>query len=191
MTLGMFNHLMNRATPSDKDPTEPGYLVEQDITRYIVKVAEQTGYRPNKLVLSPYVYNVLCNHEAILDRIKFTQKGLVSADLLASLFGLDEVLVAWAIVNDAAKGANEDMKFIMGKHALLCYSNPKPGIKKPSAGYIFTWTGYMGASAYGSRIVRLPMDMLGLGTERIEMECAFVPKVIANDLGVFFANIAD
>jgi hypothetical protein len=48
----------------------------------------------------------------------------------------------------------------------------------------------MGASAYGSRIVRLPMDILGLGTERIEGEVAFDPKVIAQDLGVFFKDIA-
>lgn len=161
----------------------------KDITDASVVMAEKTGYRPNKLVLSPFAYSALCNHEVILDRIKYTQKGIVTAELLASLLGVDEVLVAWGIVNDAAKGDAEDMKFIMGRHALLCYANPRPGIKKPSAGYIFTWTGYAGASAYGSRIVRIPMDQLGLGTERIEGEVAFDAKVIANDLGVFFADI--
>lgn len=161
----------------------------KDITVAAVKMAEKTGYKPNKLVLSPYAYNALCNHEVILDRIKFTQKGLVSADLLASLFGVEEVLVAWGIVNNASQGAEENMSFIMGKHALLCYANPRPSLKRPSAGYIFTWTGYAGASAYGSRIVRLPMDQLGLGTERIEAEVAFDAKVIANDLGVFFNEI--
>lgn len=161
------------------------------ITRQAVVMAEKTGYKPNKLVLSPYAYNALCNHEVILDRIKFTQKGLVTADLLASLFGVDEVLVAWGIVNNAAHGDDENMQFIMGKHALLCYANPRPGLKKPSAGYIFTWTGYAGASAFGSRIVRLPMDMLGLGTERIEGEIAFDAKIIAQDLGVFFKDIVE
>ena len=74
---------------------------------------------------------------------------------------------------------------------LLCYVNTKPALKKPSAGYIFTWTGLEGAGAYGNRIVRLPMDMLGLGTERIEGEIAFDAKVIAADLGVFFTDIVD
>lgn len=44
MTLGMFNHLMNRATPSDKDPTEPGYLVEY-----------QDGGAPNTALFDKYV----------------------------------------------------------------------------------------------------------------------------------------
>ena len=91
--------------------------------------------------------------------------------------------------NTAAKGKEDNVNFIMGKHALLCYSNPTPALKKPSAGYIFAWTGLEGSGAYGNRIVRLPMDMLGLGTERIEGEAAFDCKQIAADLGVFFKNI--
>ena len=83
----------------------------------------------------------------------------------------------------------ENTGFIMGKHALLCYSNPRAALKKPSAGYIFAWTGIQGAGAYGNRIVRLPMDMLGLGTERIEGEIAFDAKQICKDLGVFFKDI--
>lgn len=159
------------------------------ITNAAVKMAENTGYKPNKLVLSPYAYNALINHELILDRIKYTQKGIVTTDLLATLFQVDEVLVAWAIVNDAAQEEDESMRFIMGKHALLCYANPRPGIKRPSAGYIFTWTGALGASAYGSRIYKLPMDMLGLGTERVEGEVAFDAKIVAQDLGIFFKDI--
>ena len=77
----------------------------------------------------------------------------------------------------------------MGKHALLCYRNPRPSLRKPSAGYIFAWTGLEGSGAYGNRIVRLPMDMLGLGTERIEGEMAFDTKVICKDMGIFFKDI--
>lgn len=161
----------------------------KDITTNSVEMASETGYKPNTLVLSPFVFNALKNHEDILDRIKYTQKGIVTADLLATLFEVDNVYVAWAVVNTATKGATDDVKFIMGKHALLCYSNPTPALKKPSAGYIFAWTGLEGSGAYGNRIVRLPMDMLGLGTERIEGEIAFDAKQICKDLGVFFKDI--
>ena len=161
----------------------------KDITDAGVKMASETGYKPNTLVLSPYAFNALKNHEDILDRIKYTQKGIVTEDLLATLFCVDKVLVAWAVVNSAAKGSAAAVDFIMGKHALLCYSNPRPALRKPSAGYIFAWTGLEGAGAYGNRIVRLPMDMLGLGTERIEGEIAFDAKKICGDLGVFFQDI--
>lgn len=163
----------------------------QDITGAGVKMASETGYKPNKLVLSPYAFNALKNHEDVLDRVKYTQKGIVTTDLLATLFEVDEVLVAWSVVNSAAKGATDSVNFIMGKHALLCYAAPRPALKKPSAGYIFAWTGLEGSGAYGNRIVRLPMDMLGLGTERIEGEIAFDVKKVCADLGVFFKDIVD
>ena len=161
----------------------------KDITGAGVQMASETGYKPNTLVLSPYAFNALKNHEDILDRIKYTQKGIVTADLLATLFEVDKVLVAWGVVNSAVKGATDDVDFIYGKHAMLCYAAPRPAMRKPSAGYIFSWTGLEGSGAYGNRIVRLPMDQLGLGTERIEGEMAFDTKKVCADLGVFFKDI--
>ena len=161
----------------------------KDITDAAVQMASETGFKPNTLVLSPFAFNALKNHEDILDRIKYTQKGIVTADLLATLFEVEHVYVAWSVVNTAAKGASDAVSFIMGKHALLCYSNPRPALRKPSAGYIFAWSGLEGSGAYGNRIVRLPMDVLGLGTERIEGEIAFDAKKICADLGVFFKDI--
>lgn len=163
----------------------------KDIADAAVKMASETGYKPNTLVLSPAAFTALKNHEDILDRIKYTQKGIVTEDLLATLFEVEHVYVAWAVVNSAAKGAADSIDFIMGKNALLCYSNPRPALRKPSAGYIFAWTGLEGAGAYGNRIVRLPMDQLGLGTERIEGEIAFDAKKVCADLGCFFAGIVD
>lgn len=160
-----------------------------DVTNAGVQMASETSYKPNTLVLSPFAFNALKNHEDILDRIKYTQKGIVTADLLATLFEVDKVHVAWSVVNTARKGETDNVGFIMGKHALLCYSAPAPALKKPSAGYIFAWSGLEGSGAYGNRIVRLPMDMLGLGTERIEGEIAFDAKQICKDLGVFFKDI--
>lgn len=162
-----------------------------DITGASVRMASETGYKPNTLVLSPFAFNALKNHEDILDRIKYTQKGIVTSDLLATLFEVENVHVAWGVVNSGVKGGEDNVGFIMGKHALLCYSAPKPALKKPSAGYIFAWTGLNGSGAYGNRIVRLPMDILGLGTERIEGEIAFDAKKICADLGVFFKDIVE
>jgi hypothetical protein len=160
-----------------------------DITGEAVKMASKTGYRPNTLVLSPYVFNALKNHPDVLDRVKYTETGIVTTSLLASLFEVEHVYVAWAVVNSAAKGTADSIDFIMGKNALLCYSNPVPSLRTPSAGYIFAWTGLEGAGAYGNRIVRLPMDLLGLGVERIEGEIAFDAKKVGADLGVFFKDI--
>lgn len=153
------------------------------------KMIERTGYAANTLVLSPYVYDVLVEHDDVIDRIKYTQKGIATMQLLAQLFEVDNVFVPYAIQNTQAKGKTGVYNFIMGKHALLMYVEKNPGLKKPSAGYTFAWTGLMGAGAMGNRIVRIPMPWLGMDTERVEGELAMDMKVIGADLGTFLKDI--
>ncbi len=160
----------------------------EDIDNRQTEITELTGYKPNKLVLGAWVYKALKNHPDVLERIKYTQRGIVSKDILAALFDVEEVLVAEAVQNTAEKGVAEANSFIFGKHALLVYAAPRPALKTPSAGYIFAWTGLMGAGAFGNRIVRFDMPMLGIGTERIELEMAFDVKVVAADMGCFFKD---
>lgn len=161
------------------------------ITKQNVQMAENTGYKANTLVLSPYAYNALKNHPDVLDRIKYTQKGIVTLDLLATLFEVERVFVPWAVQATSKKGTEgkTPLSFIMGKHALLLYVEKNPGLKKPSAGYTFAWTGLKGAGAFGNRIVRIPMPWLGMDTERIEGEMAFDMKVVAADMGVLLKDV--
>lgn len=161
----------------------------EDITAAATDIQETTGKRPNKLVIGQRVFDALKNHPDILDRIKYTQKGVVTVDLLAMLFEVEQVLIAGAIKNTAHKGQTADMDFILGKHALLCYAAPRPSIKQPTAGYIFAWKGLLGANAIGGRILRIAMPWLGEGTERIEGELAYDMKLVATDLGTFFNGV--
>jgi hypothetical protein len=151
-----------------------------------------TGYRPNTLTIGARVYEALRNHPAILDRIKYTERGIVTTDLLASLFDVDKVLIARGVKNNSArglKGASADINYIFGDHALLTYAPSTPSLMTPSAGYTFAWTGLLGAGAYGNRMTRLPMDWLEIGTERIEADMAFDQKVVAADMGTLFETI--
>lgn len=177
---GQTLHFSNSASDPIKVITDAG-----------VRMAGKTGFKPNTLVLSPHVFNALVNHEDVLDRVKYTQRGIVTEDLLAVLFGVERVLVPWAVQNTGAKGGEASTDFIMGKHALLCYSAPRPSLRVPSAGYIFAWKGLQGAGAYGNRIVRIPMPWLGMNTERVEGEMAFDAKIISKDLGIFFKDIVE
>lgn len=181
------------ASPSGETETlqwdQAGSDPIKDITTAAIKMVEETGKRPNVLVLSPHAFNALKLHEDILDKIKYTQKGIVTLDLLAMLFEVEKVYVTWAIQNTAGKGQDANMSFVMGKNALLCYSESRPGIKKASAGYIFAWKGLKGAGAFGNRVVRIPMPWLGEDTERIEGDMAFDMKVVAKDMGIFFKDI--
>ena len=163
----------------------------QDVDIAKIGMQSITGFKPNVMVVSPYVHMHLRNHADVLDRIKYTQRGIVTKELLASLFEVDKYLVAEGVKNSAAKGADEDTDFIAGKHCLLAYAAPRPSIKMPTAGYTFAWTGLVGGQALGHRINKIPMDWLGIGTKRIEAEMAFDLKLVAADLGSFFLDVVE
>lgn len=177
---GATGNQVNRWDKAGSDPTN-------DVTTWALAIEEETGFTPNTLVIGPHVLKVLMNHTLILDRIKYTQRGIVTLDLLAALFGVDRILVARAVQNTAVEGATNAMSFIFGKHALLCYSNPNPSIMQPSAGYTFSWKGYHGASTLGLRIKRFRHEPTA--SDRIEAEMAFDFQVIGSDLGVFFNGV--
>lgn len=166
----------------------------EDIETEIWAIKKNTAKFPNRFVLGPRVWEVLKNHDEIVQRIKYTQRGVVTTDLLASLIappGVDDfrVLVAAAIYNTAAEGASDSFSFIApATDALLVYCEPQPGIMVPSAGYIFTWVGLLGAGAFGSRISQIPAPLLGIGTVRVEGEIAFSTKIVGADLGCYFDN---
>jgi hypothetical protein len=56
----------------------------------------------------------------------------------------------------------------------------------PSAGYIFAWTGVSGG--LGATIGTSQFRMESLKANRVEAEVAFDNKVVASDLGYFFAS---
>lgn len=100
--------------------------------------------RPNKLCLGYDSYTALKNHPDILERVKYTGSSAnparVNEQVLAQLFGIEEVKVLEATYNKANQGQADDMDFICESDgALLCYTTSTPQIDEPSAGYIFTW----------------------------------------------------
>lgn len=151
-----------------------------------IGMAKRTGFRPNTLVMGPSVYNALINNSSIIERIKYSERGLVSEELLRQVFGVDRLFVTWGIQNTAEYGAAGSYGFIKDDAMLLCYSAPTPGLMQPTAGYVFTWAGFLGAQSYGTRIKRFRMEHLE--ADRVEGEMAFDMKVIDSRLGVFFNN---
>lgn len=155
----------------------------------------ETGFKANTMVIGANVLKALKNHPGIIDRIKYTQKGIVSTDLIATLFDVDRILVSYATV---ASGPNiPDMKaqddaatydFISNPNsALLCYTPSSPSLMQPAAGYTFTWNGYLGGNSQGIRIKRFRQE--AIASDRIEGEMTYDMRVISPDTGVFLKNV--
>ena len=150
-------------------------------------IAATTGFEPNIIVCAPDVLATLKVCAEVKDTIKYTQKGVVTEQLLAELFGVEKFLVPRGVVNTAAKGKAGTFSRIVSKKILLCYAPPNPSLLTPSAGYIFSWKGYFGADRFGSRIKKFRME--NVESDRIEGEMAFDCKQVAADMGVYGASV--
>lgn len=159
-----------------------------DIMVQKIAMKEKTGFTANKIVVVPSVDRALKNNASIIDRIKHTQVGSVTNDMLARLLELDEYLVAYATEDDANEGAAASMDFVFGDEgALLVHAASSPAILTPSAGYTFAWSGLFGAGAAGMRIKKYRDE--NLASDIVEGEMAFDHKLVAADLGVFFSDV--
>jgi len=158
-----------------------------DMRAQLVAAKRRTGFRPNVVVMGEEVWAVLQDNPDFLERIKYTQTAIVGTDLLASVLGVDEVLIAGGVNDVAEQGAAEDMQFIFGKSLMMMYRPARPGIMTPAAGYTFSWTGYFGANAVGGRIKRFRVDTIA--SDRVEGEMAFDFKLVAPEMGVFFSGV--
>jgi hypothetical protein len=157
-----------------------------DIQEQMVSIAQKTGQKATKIVFSMDTWNAVRNNGEVLDRIKHTQRGIVTEELVAALLGLEEVLVLSAIQTTSTEGATDVMAFIGGvKDALLVYTPATPSILLPAAGYNFMWTGQAG-SQDGMRVKNFRIE--SLSSDRIEGEMAFDPKQVSAVCGVFFSN---
>jgi hypothetical protein len=158
-----------------------------DIKGQILAQTLLTGFKPNTLVIGPQVLSELEEHPDILDRIKYTERGMVSTDLLAALFGVDRILVPYPVQNTAREGAAEANAFFYGKGALLVYAAPNAGIMTPSAGYTFNWRRYMGTASLTPITRRFRME--AITSDRVESELFFDMKVVAPEMGTYFASV--
>lgn len=156
----------------------------KDVRTEITAMKKKTGFKPNTFVMGEDVWAALQDNADFLDRIAITQRKIVTTDLLATVLGVERVMIAGAVEDTANEGGTPSMDYVFSKDALLCYSAPRPSILLPSAGYTFSWTGYLGASADGLRTLRFRIDRLR--SDRIEGEMAYDQKVVAADLGAFF-----
>lgn len=144
------------------------------------------GFRPNVMVLSRGVFDMLTENAAIIDRIKYGQTpgspAMVNKQTIAALFEIDRIEILDAIQNTSPEGTPENNAYIADNHVALYYVPSSAGLRTPSAGYTFTWSGYLGANN-GQRISSFRMD--NIKSDRVEIEMTFSHKVVGADLGFF------
>lgn len=103
-------------------------------------VRAAVGVRPNTVVMGAAVMAKLRQHPTVVDRMKYTGRDIATAEILASLFGVDRVLVGDAIwSNDAGTFAD-----VWGKDVVVAYTVPATlaEMGTPTYGYTYNLNGY-------------------------------------------------
>lgn len=171
------------------------------------RMALATGKIPNKLILGAYVYTVLKNHPAFIERIKYSQKAVVTTDLMAQFFEVDQVLVARSIYNAAEEtnvvggiagnnGPNApsnagglDLQWIVdARSMLLVYTPASVGLNMPTAGVTFAWTNLIpGAGNANGGVIERYREAPN-HSDVFQIRDAWDMGMVASDLGIFFHN---
>lgn len=106
------------------------------------KALKAVGVIATDLIIDYATYEALKECEAILDKIKYTQRGVISADLIAAVLGLKSVHIGSAIYSDSEEtAAGDDFNAVdiwtvnAGKGLGFLYRKaPKLGLKVITAG---------------------------------------------------------
>ena len=159
----------------------------EDVQAGITAVLKATGFKPNKLTVGWEVFSALRNHPDIVERYKYTTSSSLTADMIAAVLGIANLIVAESVYATNNEGGTPAYDFIHGKHAMLSYSPDTPSLLQPSAGYAFAWTGHVPQLNSAIGVSRFRMDHLK--SDRVEGEIAYDMKLIGADLGYFWDGI--
>ena len=187
---------VNTLTKWDKPNSTP----IEDIEILKEKMQIETAQRFNTAVITRPIYRAWKNHPEILSRILYKagdNPAIITQQLMASVFDLDNIFVMDAIYNPGKEGKPGENEFIGGKSALLCYVPPSPGLRTPASGYTFCWTKLMEKMNGGRSVSKVGVGDFGLKQywdERTssyfnEAWMSYDQRIIGKNLGIFLQDI--
>lgn len=161
------------------------------ILRAKTSVMLSTGKAPNTMVVGANVHNWLLQSPVILDRIKYTERGIVTNELLASLFGVEQYRVAQAVYNSAQEKVTPDavnMQWIVDANgAWLGYVERSPSMDSPTAIANFVWSSLVPGLTNGNGgVISRGRDDRAY-SDYFHIRDANQFAAVAPDLGVFFS----
>jgi hypothetical protein len=124
-------------------PNDATNTFVSDVETRIEDIRSQIGRRPNVLLLSGNTYSKIRQLSAVQNRIAYVERAIITANVIAALFGLEECLVAGAIYSSAVEKKDGtdftsvniwELNATKGS-AFLFYRPPSAGLKVPAPGY--------------------------------------------------------
>lgn len=145
-------------------------------------VRGKIGRDPNTLWFGDYAFRAVAEHQAVLEKVKYVQKGVVTAEMLASLLDVDRVLVGKGIY----QAADDSMTDLWGNAFGGMYVRPAAAgrdrsYREPSFGYTLKKKNYPQIDKYDENGGKLQL------VRNTDMEKVVV---LGNDAGFLCTNAA-
>jgi hypothetical protein len=99
---------------------------------------------PNVAVIPYQVMTKLEDHPDFIERIKYSERGIVTSELVAAVLGLQRIIVPGVGIGTTNLGQPIGVGYLWGKDVVMAYVPPRPGMKVPAFGYEFAWRGNPG-----------------------------------------------
>jgi hypothetical protein len=141
-------------------------------------IIANSGMKPNFAILPRDGFVGVKNHQSVLDRIKYTSRE-VTEDMIASLFGLEELLIPLASLDTSREGLTDTVSQIYGDISFVGYKPKSPSPFQPSCGYTFMKSQ--------PKVKRWRVEERE--AEAIEVNMAFDCKIVASLSGYLIKDI--
>ena len=119
---------------SDYDNSDP--IADIDAGKRTIR--RNTGAAITSVFIGSLCWESLKEHPLLIEKYKYTQKGILTEDLVAAAFGVPELIVGDSVNNTANEGQTYVGADIWTDNALLLVRN-NPGLLVPNGATTFMW----------------------------------------------------
>jgi hypothetical protein len=99
------------------------------------KALENVGLVPNAMVIPSSVFYALKENGDLKERIKYTQSGIITLDILKSLFEIENIWIANSKYNAANPGQADSLTDVWTDNVWIGFVAQRPGLKQLTFGY--------------------------------------------------------
>lgn len=157
----------------------------QDVRAMREAIHANCGLDATTLCMNRAVFNVLCDHSQVLDRIKYSERGVITEQILAAVFGVNEVLVAGGLSNVAAEGLTTNPGAIWQDSVVLAHVENAQDLSAPNFGRTFAWRQFTGPN--GLQTFTYRQDEIDSDVQRVRQHCD--EKLVGPECGYLLNDV--
>lgn len=114
----------------------------QDFRNANRKINANLFMSANLAIIPWQVMSYLEDHPDFIERIKYSERGIITEEIIAAVIGISNVIVPQVGYSNAGTGVpvtTATVGYMWGKDVIIAYVPPAAGLRQISFGYEFVW----------------------------------------------------